>query len=231
MDAADEWLTPANVPVTVSVNVVGVTIGDSWRVRVELALPPELGVTELGFKVTDTPAGAPEAPSATAELKPLTELTVTEVEAVPPTGTVTAAIGPIEKSTTAIWKLPVPVFPAASVAVQVTVVTPAGNVEPDGGLQLTVRAEVALSGSVADTTYVTTAPPALVATAVMLAGRLRVGAVLSSTRTVAVAVPVLPAPSVAEQVIVVVPSGNVLPEAGRQFGVNEPDTMSTAVAV
>ncbi len=79
------WLTPSNVPVTVSVSVVGVTIGERCTVRVELALPPDVGVTEVGLKVTDTPAGAPDALRTTAELKPLTELTVTEVEAVPPT--------------------------------------------------------------------------------------------------------------------------------------------------
>src|SRR5713226_1637934 len=229
-DTTDEWLMPSKVPVTVSVNVVGVTIGDRCRVRVELALPPDGGVTELGLKVTDTPAGAPEALSATAELKPLTELTVTAVEAVPPTETVTGLIRPIEKSTTATWNVPVLEFPAGSVAVQVTVVAPAGNVEPEDGLQLMVRVEVALSGSVAPTANVTTAPLALVATAVMSAGRLRVGAVLSSTTTVAVAVPVLPAASVAEQVMVVVPSGKVLPEAGEHVGVSEPDTASVAVA-
>src|SRR5260370_15783839 len=65
----------------------------------------------------------------------------------------------------------------------------------------------------------------------MLVGRLRVGAVLSSTTTVAVAVPVLPAPSVAEQVMVVLLTAKVVPEAGEQIGVSEPDTASVAVAV
>ncbi len=65
----------------------------------------------------------------------------------------------------------------------------------------------------------------------MLVGRLRVGAVLSSTTTVAVAVPVLPAPSVAEQVMVVLLTAKVVPEAGTQIGVSEPDTASVAVAV
>src|SRR5712692_287836 len=65
----------------------------------------------------------------------------------------------------------------------------------------------------------------------MLAGRLRVGAVLSSTTTVAVAVPLLPATSAAEQVMVVLPTAKVVPEAGTQIGVGEPDTASVAVAV
>src|SRR5260370_2756349 len=85
-DVVDVWLTPSNVPVTVSVNVVGVTIGDRCTVRVEPALPPDVGVTEVGLKVTDTPAGAPDALSATAVLEPLTGLTVTHVEGVPPSG-------------------------------------------------------------------------------------------------------------------------------------------------
>src|SRR5260370_28259782 len=98
-NAVGVWLTASNVPVTLSVNVVGVTIGERCTVRVEPALPPDVGVTEVGFNVTDTPAGAPDALRATAELKPLTELTVTEAEAVPPTGTLTAAIRPIAKAT------------------------------------------------------------------------------------------------------------------------------------
>jgi len=126
-------------------------MGDRCRVRVELALPPAGGDTELGLKVTETPAGAPEALSATAELKPLTELTGTAAEAVPPTGTVTGEIEPIEKSTTLTWKLPVLEFPNGSVALQLTVVAPVVNVEPDAGVRLMVRVEARLSGSVADT--------------------------------------------------------------------------------
>src|SRR5713226_2716887 len=56
------------------------------------------------------------------------------------------------------------------------------------------------------------------------------GGVVSWTTTVAEAVPVLPAASVAEQVMVVLPSGKVLPEAGAHVGVSEPDTASVAVA-
>ncbi len=108
-----------------------------------------------------------------------------------------------------------------------TVVGPIGNVAPETGAQANVAAS---SGSVALTAYVTTAPLALVATAVMLVGRLRVGAVLSSTTTVALAVPVLPAPSTAVQMMVVGPTGKVLPEAGAHVGVSEPDTASVAVA-
>src|SRR5712692_662875 len=57
------------------------------------------------------------------------------------------------------------------------------------------------------------------------------GGVVSWTTTVAEADPALPAASMAEQVMVVVPSGKVLPEAGAHVGVSEPDTASVAVAV
>ena len=67
------------------------------------------------------------------------------------------------------------VFPAASVAVQVTVVVPTGKVEPDGGLQFTVTAQ--LLWSVAEgVVNATTAPVAVGqlarATAVIAAGQL-----------------------------------------------------------
>ena len=41
--------------------------------------------------------------------------------------------------------VPVPGFPAASVAVQVTVVVPTGNDEPGGGMQVTTRLGVSTS--------------------------------------------------------------------------------------
>src|SRR5260370_22713827 len=64
-----------------------------------------------------------------------------------------------------------------------------------------------------------------------MAGRVRGGAVVSWTTTVAVAVPVLPAASLAVQVMAVLPSAKALPEEGEQLGVSEPDTVSAAVAV
>ena len=219
-----------DVPATVSVNVAGVTMGDSCRVRVEVALPPDDGVTDDGLIVADTPVGAPDAPSATAELKPPRELMVTEVEAVPPTTTVTGEIELNEKSITFTWKVPVLVFPAGSFAVQVTVVVPTGKVAPDAGLHETARSDGRLSGSVAETAKVTTAPLGPVALVATSAGKVKVGAVLSSTTTVALAVPVLPAASVAEHVMGVLPTGKVLPEAGVQLGVRELVTMSAAAA-
>ena len=65
----------------------------------------------------------------------------------------------------------------------------------------------------------------------MFAGTVTTGSVVSTTVTVKLADPVLPALSVAEQVTVVGPSANVLPDAGVETGVIEPSTVSVAVAV
>ena len=54
------------------------------------------------------------------------------------------------------------------------------------------------------------------------------GGVVSWTVTLKPALALLPAPSVAVQVTVLVPSGNVLPDAGSQVGVMLPLTMSVA---
>jgi hypothetical protein len=58
-----------------------------------------------------------------------------------------------------------------------------------------------------------------------------VGASSSTTVTVKVHVPVLPAASVAEQVTVVVPNAKVEPDAGEHVGVKAPSQLSVAVAV
>ena len=54
---------------------------------------------------------------------------------------------------------------------------------------------------------------------------------MSSTVTSKLALPVLPAASVALQVTVVAPRGKVLPEAGLQVGVRAPSTSSVALAL
>jgi hypothetical protein len=67
----------------------------------------------------------------------------------------------------------------------------------------------------------------------MSAGTVRTGGVVSTRLTVTWNEPEveLPWESVAVQLTVVVPTGNVLPEAGEQLGVMEPSTLSVAVAV
>lgn len=54
---------------------------------------------------------------------------------------------------------------------------------------------------------------------------------MSATVTVKLCAALLPALSVAVHVTVVVPSGNVAPDAGVQFGVTAPSTASVAVTV
>jgi len=78
---------------------------------------------------------------------------------------------------------------------------------------------------------VTAAPHGPVASTGLVTLMVTTGGVVSWTSTVVVPVPVLPAPSVAEQVMVVLPSAKVLPEEGEQLGVSEPDTVSVAAAV
>ena len=65
--------------------------------------------------------------------------------------------------------------------------------------------------------------------AVLAADTVRLGAVVSSTVTVKVLSPLLPALSVAEQVTVVVPIGNTVPDALLQVAVSGPSTSSVAV--
>ncbi len=106
------------------------------------------------------------------------------------------------------------VLPAASVAVQVTVVVPTGNVDPDAGVQVIV-APGQLSVTVE--VYVTTAShePGSLPTAIS-PGHVATGSSVSLTVTVNEHVSALPATSVAIQVTVVAPSANVEPEAGVQ---------------
>jgi len=70
------WLNVPLVPVTVSVYVpVGVE-APTEIVRVDVAEPPEGGVTEVGLKVLVVPVGRPEIERLTAELKPLKDVIV-----------------------------------------------------------------------------------------------------------------------------------------------------------
>jgi hypothetical protein len=122
---------------------------------------------------------------------------------------------------------PLAVLPLVSETEQLTVVVPSGNVEPEAGVQLTVREPSTRSVAVAVND--TTLPAALVASTVMFGGSVNVGAVVSLTVTVNDAVPVLPAESVAEQFTVVVVIGKVEPEDGVQTAAIGPSTSSVAV--
>jgi hypothetical protein len=109
---------------------------------------------------------------------------------------------------------PPSVLPESSVAVQFTVVTPTGNVLPDGGEHPTLT--LGSTESEADAEKETVAPPGPVAATVMLPGTVMVGAVVSSTVTSNVSdVSSSVLGSVAVHVTVVTPSENVVPEGGE----------------
>jgi hypothetical protein len=121
-------------------------------------------------------------------------------------------------------------FPCESVAVQLTMVVPAGNVAPDGCEQVGVTGPSTTSIAVA--VYVTTAPAVDVAAATIAPGTLSTGGVVSATTTTKLAGGLLlPCASVAVQLTVVEPSGKVAPDGMEQFGVTGPSTTSFAVAV
>src|SRR6185295_11623213 len=109
----------------------------------------------------------------------------------------------------------------------VTVVVPSGNTEPLAGLYDSTgvdTASVAVAG-----VKLTVAPAELVASKAWSAGGVTTGAVVSLTVTRKAAVELLPAPSVAVTVTVVMPSGNTEPLAGLYDSVGV-DTASVAVA-
>src|SRR2546425_384766 len=141
-------------------------------------------------------------------------------------GTVT--MGPVVSFTVtvnaaALW------FPCASVALQVTVVAPNGNVDPLAGAQLVATGPS--SASVAEAVKVKTAPVALIASTVAFAGTVTTGPVVSVTVTVNDAAPMLPCASVAVHVTVVAPSGKVDPLAGVHVVATTPSSASVADAV
>src|SRR5262245_11960308 len=131
-------------------------------------------------------------------------------------------------STTLTMNEALPVLPAASVDVQVTVVWPSGNVLPEGGAHVVATAPS--TRSVALAAKLTAAPDGPVASSVMFAGTDTAGGVVSTTVTPKAAEALLPCASEAVQVTVVRARGNVLPERGKQDGVTTPSTMSVADA-
>ena len=116
---------------------------------------------------------------------------------------------------------------AVSVAVHVTVVTPSGNVEPDGGTHTAVTPGQL---SVAVGAYVATAVHAGPADKVWFAGQVIVGGSVSFTVTVNVHVAMLLDASVAVHVTVVTPFAKAVPEAGTHAAV-APGQLSPGVGV
>jgi hypothetical protein len=120
------------------------------------------------------------------------------------------------------------VFPAASVAVQTTVVTPLANALPLAGTH-TMLSPGQLSTVVAENVTLLEHDPVEVFTA-RFAGQLATGASTSVTVTVNVQMLVLPLASVAVQTTVVTPLAKALPLAGTHT-MPSPGQLSTVVAL
>ena len=113
-------------------------------------------------------------------------------------------------------------------AKQVTVVVPIPNVEPEPGMQVTVRTPSTRSTAVA--VNVTTLPDGPVASAMIFAGSVSTGSVVSRTLIVNESVIVTPHESITEHVTVVVAMGKTLPDVRLQVGVGS-GLSSASVAV
>jgi len=76
-------LSPPPAPATVIMAVVDGAVLDTTNENVEMTEPPDGGVTGFGARPPETPTGN-DATSATGELKPPNDCTVTTTFAVPP---------------------------------------------------------------------------------------------------------------------------------------------------
>jgi hypothetical protein len=129
-------------------------------------------------------------------------------------------------------------FPAASPASQVIVVTPMGNISPEArpavGDEVHRGEMLVVTASETDTMKVTTAPSLLVPSKLKDAGTVITGEVVSSTVMTKDVSAEFPASSVALQVTVEVPRGKTLPDDNDpdiQSGTTPEVTASEAVAV
>jgi hypothetical protein len=122
----------------------------------------------------------------------------------------------------------VALLPLASVAEQVMVLTPTGNLVPDTFTQVTTTAGSAASEAVGSG-YVTSAPRGEVAsTHGTFGGLAMTGGVRSHTRIVKEVEAELPSASLALHTTVLVPREKVEPDGGTQLTVTAPLTTSNA---
>jgi hypothetical protein len=136
------------------------------------------------------------------------------------------------RSATVTGKVAVPVFPAASRAVQVTTVVPIGKPLFEGGEQMTTGIAPLTRSKAVGRVYPRVVPALVFASKVGSAGTFEnAGAVVSTTFTLKLALDVLPVESRPVQLTVVEPSANVVPEAGVQLTAGAGSTLSTAVTV
>ena len=133
-------------------------------------------------------------------------------------------------SLTVTVKVHIPIFPAASRLVQVTVVVPTGKNDPLGGLQTTVKDDVQLSEA-EGAVYVTEAPhiPVVLLT-IMLAGQVKTGGVLSTGVTLKLHMLLFPEKSVAVKVTAVVVL-IMVPGAGDWTNVAIPQSSVTSTVM
>ena len=127
-------------------------------------------------------------------------------------------------------KLHEAVLPEVSVAVQVTVVVPTGNIEPEAGLQTTVTPGQ-LSVAVAEklTGRLIEGGQVAAAATKMFAGQVIAGGCVSLTVMVNEQLAVLPEASLTLHVTVVMPLGKVEPDGGLHTGVPTPGQLSLTV--
>ena len=123
------------------------------------------------------------------------------------------------------------VFADESVTLQLTVVTPFGNVDPEAGLQVGLPTPGQLSLTVGAAYVITAEHCPAPAACVMLAGHVIEGACVSLIVTVNEQVAELLDASITEQLTVVVPFGKVEPDGGVHTGVPTPGQLSVAVGV
>ena len=124
-----------------------------------------------------------------------------------------------------------PVLPCESLALQITVVVPSGKVEPGAGAHVTAAIGPSTSSVAVGIAKFATDPAGLFASTWIGVGTFdRIGGVASCTVTVKDPDAGFPCESVAEQLTVVVPSGNEDPDGGVHVTATEPSTRSFALA-
>jgi hypothetical protein len=126
-----------------------------------------LALAEIEYETT-----VPFGPVASAETGP---------------GTAVNVGGWLSTNLTTTWNVPVPVFPLGSVALHVTMVDPTANVVPAAGVHVP-RIEPPTASDADGTSYVTVVPPVSVVVRATSASDPNLGAVVSRTVTVPVAV-------------------------------------------
>src|SRR4030067_756333 len=178
---------------------------------------PETGA-QVGVNEPSTTSDAEAVKVTTAPEGPVASTVV-------PGGTIT--VGAVV-SCTVTMKLLLPVFRLASVASQLTVVSPIAKVEPETGVQSVVNGPSTISN--AEVIKLTTAPEGPVASTVVSGGTVTSGGVRSRTVTMKLLLPVFRLASVASQLTVVSPIAKVEAETGVQVTGNEPSPVSVAVA-